>query len=93
MLLPPISRRVFSRSTSNLYPSIVSETRDEYLFRTGTTHVALNPDGLPVGFRFKAGEIPVGSRCTHVDVVTPRGVFEVSRERGLRLINACKAIN
>jgi hypothetical protein len=46
-----------------------------------------------VGFRFRAGYDPDSLNFSWVDVITPRGVFEVSRERGLRLIEACDRIN
>jgi hypothetical protein len=62
-------------------------------FEAGGTHVALNPDGLPVGFRFRSADDPDPSVSSWVDVITPRGVFEVSRERGLRLIEACDPMN
>lgn len=86
---------VFGRSTCKAAASI-RETHGR--FQVGRTHVALNPDGLPVGFRFGAdtfrpGASPGMSARAHVDVVTPRGVFRVSRDRGLRLIDACKPLN
>ena len=84
-------------SLSDLPSGRVSEDpgpyRAEARFEAGATHVAMNPDGLPVGFRFRAGDDPDPSGFSRVDVITPRGVFEVSRERGLRLIDACDRIN
>jgi hypothetical protein len=67
--------------------------RAQARFEAGSTHVALNPDGLPVGFRFRAGDDPDSPGSSRVDVITPLGVFEVSRERGLRLIKACDPMN
>jgi len=88
---------VFSFRLSIPASPIVCEDPGPYRFRSrfaaGATHVALNPEGLPVGFRFRAGDDPDTNGSSRVDVITPRGVFAVSRERGLQLIEACDPMN